>query len=59
MKRRSRWIQGLCFAILLLAFAGDPLKAQEAHDDPEARALLEEARQRVVVWAASRALRRN
>ena len=50
MKRRSRWIQGLCFAILLLAFAGDPLKAQEVHDDPEARALLEEARQRVVVW---------
>ena len=50
MKRRSRWIQSLFFAILLLAFAGDPLKAQEVHDDPEARALLEEARQRVVVW---------
>ena len=50
MKRRLRWIQGLCFAILLLAFTGDPAKAQGVHDDPEARALLEEARQRVVVW---------
>lgn len=50
MKRRSRWIQSLYFAILLLAFAGDPVTAQEVHDDPEARALLEEARQRVVVW---------
>ena len=50
MKRRLRWIPNLCFAILLLAFAGDPLNAQEVHDDPEARALLEEARQRVVVW---------
>ena len=50
MKRRLRWIQGLYFAILLLAFTGDPAKAQEVHDDPEARALLEEARQRVVVW---------
>jgi len=50
MKRRSHWIKNLCFAILLLAFAGDPLNAQEVHDDPEARALLEEARQRVVVW---------
>jgi hypothetical protein len=50
MKRRSQWIQSLCLAILLLAFAGEPVKAQEVHDDPEARALLEEARQRVVVW---------
>lgn len=50
MKRRSRRIQCLFFAILLLAFAGNPVKAQEVHDDPEARALLEEARQRVVVW---------
>src|SRR5574337_639191 len=50
MKRRAREIQSLCFAILLLAFTGDPVKAQEVHDDPEARALLEEARQRVVVW---------
>lgn len=50
MKRRSREIQSLCFVILLLAFTGDPLKAQEIHDDPEARTLLEEARQRVVVW---------
>jgi Protein of unknown function (DUF3386) len=50
MKRRLLWTPSLCFAILLLAFAGDPLKAQEIHDDPEARALLEEARQRVVVW---------
>ena len=50
MKQRSRWIQSLLFAILLLAFAGDPLKAQEVHDDPEARALLEAARQHVVVW---------
>ncbi len=50
MKRRSRWIQSLSFAVLLLAFAGDPLEAEEIRDDPEARALLEEARRRVVVW---------
>ena len=50
MKRQSRWIRSLFLAILLLAFAGDPLNAQEVHDDPEARALLEGARQHVVVW---------
>lgn len=50
MKRRLRWIQSLFFAILLLAFTGDPLSAQEVKDDPEARALLEEARRQVVVW---------
>ncbi|MDE2059356.1 MAG: DUF3386 family protein [candidate division NC10 bacterium] len=50
MKRRPRWIPSLSFAFLLLALAGDPLNAQEIRDDPEARALLEEARQRVVVW---------
>lgn len=38
MKRRLRWIQSLFFAILLLAFTGDPLSAQEVKDDPEARA---------------------
>lgn len=50
MKRRLRWIQSLLFAMLLLALAHDPLKAQEVHDDPEARALLEEARRHLVVW---------
>jgi hypothetical protein len=50
MKRRSRWIQHLFFAVLLLAVAGDPLNAQEIRNDPEARTLLEEARERVVVW---------
>lgn len=51
MKRQSRRIQCLFFAILLLAFAGgDPLKAEEAHDDPEARALLEGALQHLVAW---------
>ncbi|MBZ0158943.1 DUF3386 family protein [Candidatus Methylomirabilis sp.] len=50
MKRRSRWIPSLLFAILLLVFAGNPLEAQEVHDDPDARALLEGARQHLVVW---------
>lgn len=50
MKKWSRWIPGLLFAIVLLAFAGNPLQAQEIRDDPEARTLLEEARRQVVVW---------
>lgn len=50
MKRWSRWIQCLSFAVLLLALVGDPLNAQEIRDDPEARALLEGARQHIVVW---------
>ncbi len=50
MKRRSRWIHSLLFTIPFVAFAGDPLNAQEVRDDPEARALLEEARRQVVVW---------
>lgn len=50
MKRWSHWIQRLSFAVLLLTLAGDPLNAQEIRDDPEARALLEGARQHIVVW---------
>lgn len=50
MKRRSRWIPSLLFAILFFAFAGDPLNAQEVHDDPEARTLLDGARRHLVMW---------
>ena len=50
MERWSRWIPSVLCAIVLLAFAGDPLNAQEVHDDPEARTLLEEARRQVVMW---------
>ncbi len=50
MKRPLRWIHGLFVAIVLLALASDPLEAQEVRDDPEAHAILEEARGHVVVW---------
>lgn len=50
MKRRARWIYGLFVAIVLLTFTSDLLAAEEVRDDPEARAILEEARRHVVVW---------
>lgn len=51
MKRLLRAIQSMLFVvILLLAFAGTSLHAQEIRDDPEARAFLEGARQHLIVW---------